>query len=195
MRQIAKGYKMEAISNLFHKLLLTLIFSWVSENITTPIQNFIYQNIEDAGLLTVSHCRRLNLRDLIRELKDAKYYLEGIKDLPTTDQVFLYHLEGITPGQYEFHTNQFNKTMQMIRLFVEKRTAYVFSRQHRQEIIELENEMRRIREVYDVMDDIIRCNHPLYTKRIKLKRVKDLTESESYEKIVMPEIIPLKYTK
>lgn len=183
------------IEKFFYKIVFTVLISWFCDNVTTPVKEFVYQNIEDEGLLTVSHCKRLSLRDLFKEIKEAKYYLEGMKDLPTTDQVFLYHIEDISKAQYEFHAWMFNNTMHEIRKFVEKRSQYCFSRQHAEWIFAMQEEMMEIRRIYDLMDDVIRCNHPLYSKRIKLKQIKDMTGSESYDKIIMPEIIPLKFTK
>lgn len=159
-------------------------------------KTFVFIGIEDEGLFTVSECRNMSsLKELTCKIKEAREVVNLHQDLPTTDQAFMHFEEHLNESQCRFLLEQYQNTMYTIDNFLTRERNAIYGNLSKIRYIKMHEEMMLIKDIYYILDDVKRLKFPLYLKRIKLKTIKDLTGSDSYEKIVLPDIIPIKFTK
>ena len=169
------------------KMLLSMALNWIGDRTWVPMKEFFYQEIENAGILTVQQAKRhYCLESLFREIKKANEVLVIYKDLPDTCLVCAFdepnrEMPFIDLMQYgnDWIRNQGSRYHLMSYL---ERKRFEYMRQ----VVN-----QRIR-LYDLMDDIRRSYIPLYLKRIKLQEIKDIIGVEKYEDIprILPPVIP-----
>lgn len=164
------------------KMILALIFTWICDHTAKPLLNFFYVRLEDEGYFFVDECKRMTWGQLITRCIEAKAVLKLHNDLPTTDHVFYYaNRDDYTPYlQLMHHGADYLVKLDQSRLYFTNREEYI----RRRTVIRINM------KIYDGMDDLRRQYVDLYKKRIKLAELKELTNSEDYYKLKIPQIVP-----
>jgi hypothetical protein len=167
-----------------NKLVLSMLISWFTANVTEPIKEIIFVSIEDSGYYWVHECRKIPFRQLPKYIRDAKSELLPHQDLPTTDDVWRYCQED-NVHYIDFMAYAWNYLKQ-------NEVIFGWSWQKEEYAIRHAEITKRIK-MYNLMDDMKRPYIYLYSKRIKLSKLKELLEVKNYEKIVLPPIVPPEY--
>lgn len=173
--------------NYLYRMFLSMVLNWIGDRTWVPMKEFFYQEIENAGILTVEQAKsHYCLASLFREIKKANEVLVIYKDLPDTFLVFCFDepnrgMPFIQLMQYgsDWIRNQ-GSSYHLMSYLERKRFEYMY------QVVN-----QRI-HLYDLMDDIRRSYVPLYLKRIKLQKIRDIIGVEKYEDIprILPPVVP-----
>ena len=167
-----------------NKLVLSMLISWFTTNVTEPIKEIIFVAIEDSGYYWVHECRKIPFIELSKYIRDAKSELLPHQDLPTTDDVWRYCQEDTVPYVgFITYGWKYLKQNQVNFGWCWQKEAYAIKHA----------EITKRIKMYNIMDDMKRPYVYLYIKRIKLSQLKELLEADDYENIVLPPIVPPEY--
>ena len=164
------------------KLILSLFFSWVYDNSIKPITDIFYGQLENEGFFFVAQAKRMGIKEIVQRTIEAKDIFVLYKDLPTTDHVMYYEVrDDYTP---------YLKLMHIGACYLHQKEKSATSFLAKQEYLRQKEVIDINMKIYDLMDDLRRPYIWLYTRRIKLAQLKELTGSDDYYNIKIPPIIP-----
>lgn len=168
-------------------MIVSMVLNWIGDRTWVPMKEFIYQEIENAGIFTVEQAKsHYCMASLFRQVTRANEVLVVYKNLPDVWQVKAFdapyrQMPYIELMQYGNDWLKIQEAICSWQGYVGKQRYAYISAVVRQRI-----------KLYDLMDDLRRPHIPLYLKRIKLQEVKEMLGVENYEDIppILPPVVP-----
>lgn len=171
------------MKNYLTKLFLSIVLSWIHDKTIKPVEDAFYNLVADEGYFTYEECQKRSYATLCRDICKARDTIILFKnDLPTTDETLIYchkwrHILAIQLMHYGNY-------------YLHDRSKKVYSFLDRERYFYEKKIIDRNLKIYDLVDDLHRNYIPLYEKRIRLMRIKELLDLKDYVNIELPHIVP-----
>jgi len=175
--------------NYFCRLLLSIVFTWISDRTWVPIKEFLYSELEIQGILTVQQAKEYSLKSIINAIKEERLMVKLHGELPPSWEIF--------PFDEPYRNVPYWELMCIGNSWINKKAeGYIMMSYWEKRQFEYQHAVVKERvRLYDLMDDIKRPYVALYIKRVKFKQAKEILGVEKVDDFpkILPPIVPVEF--